>query len=290
MLKWERKLAEFLDGRMIELAFIGITLVALFMRRDALWHISFDYENSFYPDAAGYLHTPFYTLFIRLISFIPMTPIRTLKWLIIFFDLGVALGGAFLLKKIVIPAMDRYTVLVCYALFLLTPLSIENGVTWIHIDSICACTVIAAIMSGYKKRYLWTGILLGIAAALQMQYIIFFIAAGIYSGIKNRKMLPYLGSGLGIVTVLTVIGSCWVGVNVSESISMLFDWLLVSPVTGEFFSGILPWLEGMLRNFAYLIGMGAVLFGFYKTKYWWAAAGIHVGIILYIGQVLQQNI
>lgn len=290
MLKWERKLAEFLDGRLIELVCIGITLIALFMRRDALWHISFDYEKSFYPETAGYLHTPFYTFFIRLISFIPMTPIRTLKWIIILFDMGIALGGVFLLKKIMVPSMERLTMFACYALLLLTPLSIENGVTWIHIDSICLCGVIGAVMLCQRKHYLWAGILLGIAAALQMQYMIFFIAAGIYGSIKNRKILPYWGIGLGIVGVLTVMGSLWAGINVRDSIFMLFNWLMVSPVTGEFFSGILPWLDGMLRNFGYLIGMGAILFGFCKAKYWWAAAGVHVGIILYIGQILQQNI
>ena len=189
-----------------------------------------------------------------------------------------------------LPAMDRYTVLTCYAFLLLTPLSIENGVTWIHIDSICICMFIGAMIAGYKKRYLWTGILLGIAAALQMQYIIFFIAAGIYSSIKNRKILPYLGIGLGILAVLTIVGSQREGISASDSVFMLFDWLFVNPVTGEYFGGILSWLEGMLRSFGYLIGMGAILFGFYKTKYWWAAAGVHVGIILYIGQILQQNI
>ena len=290
MLKWERKLVEFIDGRLIELAFIGITLIALFMRRDALWHTGFDYEKSFYPETAGYLHTPFYTFFIVLISFIPITPIRTLKWIIIFFDIGTAVGGIFLLKKVMLPSMERLTMFACYALLLLTPLSIENGVTWIHTDSICLCAVIGAVILCQRKHDLWAGILLGIAAALQMQYIIFFVAAGIYGGIKNRKILPGLGIGLGVVAALTVIGCLRTGIDVRDSFSMLFNWLAVSPVTGELFNGILPWLDGMLRNFAYLIGMGAILFGFCKPKYWWAAAGVHMGIVLYIGQILQQNI
>ena len=290
MFKWERKLVEFLDGRLLELAFIGITLIALFMRRDGLWHVSFDYEKNFYPEAAGYLHTPFYTFCIWVISFIPITPIRTLKIFIIFFDFLFALGGVFLVKKIMVPSMDRYTMLACYALLLLTPLAIENGVIWIHIDSICLCAVMGAMTACYKKRYLWTGILLGIAAAFQMQYIIFLAAMGIYAFLKNKKVLPHLGIGLGTIVFLTIIGSCWAGLHVSESVLMLFDWLFVSPVTGEFFGGILSWLDGMLRYFGYFVGMSAMLLGFYKTKYWWAAAGIHVGIILYIGQILQQNI
>lgn len=290
MFKWERKLVELLDGRMVQLACIGITLIALFIRRDGLWHISFDYEKNFYPEAAGYLHTPFYAFCIWLISFVPITPIRTLKMLIIFFDLIFALSGIFLIKKIMCPFMDRYAMLACYALLLLTPLSIENGVIWVHIDSICLCAVMGAVIACYKKRYLWTGILMGIAAALQMQYIVLFFAMGIFGLLKNKKILPYLGIGLGTIVVLTVLGSFWAGTNVSDSVFMLFNWLFISPVTGEYFSGVLLWLEGMLRNYGYFIGMSAILFGFYKAKYWWAAAGVHVGIILYVGQILQQNI
>lgn len=90
MLKWERKLIESIDRYLPQLVWILVTLIALFIRRGGLWHVSFDFGSQFYTDDPGYLHTPFYTMFIWLVSHIPVTPIRTVKMIISLFDFGVA--------------------------------------------------------------------------------------------------------------------------------------------------------------------------------------------------------
>jgi hypothetical protein len=70
-------------------------------------------------------------------------------------------------------------------------------------------------------------------------------------------------------------GSRYSHVGLSDSLSMLF-------------AGLLPDLA-ILKNYGYLLGMSGILYGFYKPRTWWLMTGIHVGIIIYIAQVLQQN-
>ncbi|MGN1148433.1 MAG: hypothetical protein ACI4TB_08425, partial [Lachnospiraceae bacterium] len=191
MLKWERKLVEYIDRWLPEFVFVMVTLIAVFMRRDGLWHMCLDYQNAFYPEAPGYLHTPFYMLFIQWICYIPITPIRTLKMVIGLFDFGVALGSILLLRSLKGQGIQKYAVLACYVLCLITPLSIENGITWIHVDAICLCAVLGAALLYRKRKYLWVGLLLGMAAALQAQYLIFLLAACAIGIWKNKKMLPW---------------------------------------------------------------------------------------------------
>ncbi len=286
MFKWEKRLIEGVDKWLFHVLFVLIIIIALFMRRQVIWHNSFDYANQFYVDASGYLHTPFYSLFISLISFIPGLPIHTLKWIIIFFDFLVSVLSIMLLRNKFEGQKTGMIEVAGFALLLISPLVLEYGVVWVHIDSICFGMVILAGFFMKRKRYHIMGVLLGIACALQMQYIIFVIALGIWSCRKKTGRLWIITACLTVV-LLNVVSMILNEVSFGDGVYNLVSWLVIDPSSGEFFTGLLDWIKIMILYYGYIIGVGTVGWALMRQKYFLPAAGIHIGLIIYVAQILQ---
>ena len=290
MLKWERKLIERIDRYLPQLVWILVTLIALFIRRGGLWHVSFDFGSQFYTDDPGYLHTPFYTMFIWLVSHIPVTPIRTVKMIISLFDFGVAVAAVVLIRDRLGNDIDNRKLLTCYALLLISPVVIENGLTWIHLDSICFFLVLCAIIAWNRKRELLAWILLGVAAALQMQYSVIIIGLAVYCLVKRKGGLKWIWIGIAVSVCLNVIAAVWADLNIWQCLYQLVNWLTVNPDTGEAFSSLLLWMSVITANYGYLISSGTLIAAFrYQENYRriWAAAIIQVLLTIYLGWILQ---
>lgn len=289
MLKWERKLIQYIDRHLFMLVWILVTLIALFIRRSGLWHVSFDFGSQFYTDDPGYLHTPFYTMFIWLVSHIPVTPIRTVKMIISLFDFGVAAAAVVLIRDGVRcdglrcegvyrdglrTESNSVRLLVCYALLLISPVVIENGLTWIHMDSICFFAVLCALIARNRNKNVMGWILLGAAAALQMQYGVVLIAAALYWLVRKlagRAAGPVAGAGsvaglaggpaagLAVFAGLNVIACIWSGTDLLTGLYQLVNWLIMNPGTGEVFSSLTAWLAVMAAQYAYLIAVSTLI-------------------------------
>ena len=286
MFKWEKYLIEKVDKWLFYVAFVLITIVALLMRRQVIWHNSFDYANQFYADAPGYLHTPFYSLFILLLSYVPGLPIHTLKWIIAIFDFLVAILGMMLLHSQCDGNKNRIIELAGFALLLVSPLVLEYGVVWIHIDAVCVGMVIAACLFGKHKHYHIMGILLGIACALQMQYFVLVIVLGIWSWHKKAGMKWMISACLTVV-LLSLVGVFVNGISFGDGAYGLVNWLFVDPSTGKFFAEVLEWIKMMILYYGYLIGVGIVGWALCRQKYYLPAAVFHIGLIIYVAQILQ---
>lgn len=325
MLKWERKLIESIDRYLPQLVWILVTLIALFIRRGGLWHVSFDFGSQFYTDDPGYLHTPFYTMFIWLVSHIPVTPIRTVKMIISLFDFGVAAAAVVLIRDRMVRREGlKYRDVVAYALLLISPVVIENGLTWIHMDSICFFAVLCALIAWNRKKNLLGWILLGAAAALQMQYGVLFIAAVLYFQVKKHAGRTVAGTAAGlagpaspadpaspvglaspaspaglagpvaavaVIAGLNVAACIWSGTDWLTGMSQLVNWLIINPATGEVFGSLSAWLAVMAAQYAYVIAVSTLMAIF---LHWggsayliWTAAGCHLVLTIYLGWILQ---
>lgn len=290
MLKWERKLIERIDRYLPQLVWILVTLIALFIRRGGLWHVSFDFGSQFYTDDPGYLHTPFYTMFIWLVSHIPVTPIRTVKMIISLFDFGVAAAAIVLIRDRLGKDADIRKLLTCYALLLISPVVIENGLTWIHMDSICFFAVLCALIARNRNKNVMGCILLGAAAALQMQYGVLMIGLAVYCLVKRKRDLKWICVGMAVTAGLTVCAAVWADLSVSQCLYRLVNWLIINPATGEMFSSLLLWMGVMIANYGYLISSGMLIAAFrYEENHRriWAAAVIQVLFTIYLGWILQ---
>lgn len=287
MFKWERKLMEFIDRHLTTFAFLFVTLLALLMHRSGYWHTSFDLQSHFYPELPEYLHAPFYTILLRILPLIPAaSPVVLLKKIICLFDFGTALGAVYLLKQ---KKAGTTTLLACYTLLLISPLTLENGLIWIHADSICMCALLWSFVLYRRNHSLAAGLLLGTGAAILAPYAIAFPILLFYGLRKKEKLSVYLGTGTILWVFLNVLSIGILKIGVREGLSMLINWLIKSPKNGHAFSGILPWLKTMPAYFGYLIGTLALICAFHKPKYRIPAAILHLLILLYLGSILQHG-
>lgn len=302
MFKWEQKLTEIIDKKLPLLAFFIVTLSAFYMRRAGYWYSSFDLQNHFYPELLTYLHTPFYTLLIKMLPAISITPVQQVKILVCLFDLAAALGAVQLLKETG-RSDSRTALLACFTLLLVSPLTIESGLLWIHVDSLCMSAFLWAMVLYKRKRSVPAGILAGIGAALLTQYALLLLLPVLFAYKKTPELssserseikLPprrFLFPCTALITGL-ILNAAAVGILDTDWRTGLFglvNWLLISPESGTVFSGFISWLKTMPAYLGYMIGTLSLLTAFMKPKYRVPAAVIHVLLLLYIGHILQQG-
>lgn len=284
MLKWERRLVKYLDRHLPLLGFLVVTLFVFFMHRAGYWHTSFDLQSHFYPDLPEYLHAPFYTLLLRGLPILSDTPVVLLKKLICLFDFGTALGAVFLLRG---KTADKTTLLACYTLLLISPLTIENGLIWIHADSLCMSALLWSFLLYKQNHSLAAGLLLGIGTAILIPYAIAFPILLAYGIKKRERLFVYLGTGAILFLFLNTLSIGVLETGLQRGLSMLICWLIKSPENGQTFAGFLPWLKTMPAYFGYMVGTLSVVAAFSRPKCRVPAAILHILIFLYLGHILQ---
>lgn len=305
MLKWERKLVDIINKKMPLLAFFVIALLTIYMRRAGYWYSSFDLYNHFYPELPTYLHSPFYTLLIRMLPAISVTPVQQVKILVCLFDFIAALGAVQLLREMQ-TEKDTTALFACFTLLLVSPLTIESGLLWIHMDSLCMSAFLWSLVLYRRKHPALAGILLGAGAAILTQYVILLLLpvlcerrsaqTAFSANVPDRsdkyphhKMLIFPGAVIITVILFNAVSIGVLGLNLQKGLFMLIDWLIISPETGTVFSGLLPWFKAMPAYFGYMIGTLSLLLAFLKPKYRVPATVLHVLFLLYIGHILQNG-
>lgn len=305
MLKWERKLVETIDKRLPLLAFLMITLFAFYMRRAGYWYSSFDFQSHFYPELPTYLHTPFYTLLIRMLPAISITPVQQVKILVCLFDLIAALGAVQLMRETQ-TSHDKTALLACYTLLLISPLTIESGLLWVHVDSVCMSAFLWSLVLYKRKHFVLAGILSGTGAAILTQYAVLLLLPVLCERRKVQTAPPagasdisgkyplckrFLFSGTGIITgiFLNAVSIGVLNMNLREGLFGLINWLVISPENGTVFSGLIPWLKAMPASLGYMAGTLSLFTAFRKPKYRVPATVIHVLLLLYVGYILQHG-
>lgn len=306
MPKWEHRLVEIIDKKLPVLACFLIILFSVYMRRLGHYYNSFDFDSHFYPEFPGYLYTPFYTLFIRKLPAISITPAVQVKILVCLFDFVAAAGAVMLLKQEK-ALRERSAMLACFTLFVVSPLTIEYGLLWLRFDSVCMAAFLWALTLHRRRHSVPAGILFGAGIALLTPYVVLLPllllcewrnsqTQRLNGALDNPgKCLPLRAlffSGTAVITALFLnliaIGALGI-VPLREGLFMLIDWLIVDPESGVAFSGLSQWAKVMPSYFGYMAGMLALITAFGKPKYRVRAAVIHLLLLLYAGYILQNG-
>lgn len=312
MFKWERRLIETIDNKLPAPAFCLITLLAVYMRRAGYWYPGFDFQSHFYPELPTYLHTPLYTYFISILPDISITPLMQVRILVCLFDFIVAFGAVWLLRE-TRAAYDQTALLACYTMLLISPLTIESGLLWLHMDSVCMSAFLWSLVLYRRRHSLAAGILLGAGAAILPQYAVLFLLPVFCKNDidpQHRPVTPrcrnvllpkaaspdscapcvFLCAGMLTAIFLNFVSiDVHTGLNLQKGLLLLLNWLVISPENGAAFTGLLPWLKAMPAYFGYMVGTLSLILAFLKPKYRVPAALIHLLLILYIGNILQNG-
>lgn len=287
MLKIEQKIVNWIDKHLLQIVAVILAGIAVYMRKATLYHSPFDMENAFYTDSVGYLHTVSYTLWIHFLSKLPMVCLMTVKLLIIFFDLTAAVLAACWLRKSYDEKKGELTAFACYGLLLVSPLCLANGVVWLHIDSICISILLCAMLCMEKKKCMLAGLLAGVAAALQAQYIVILLIYAVWNRKQKNGVMCSLSVSLVVFLVLNAVSCLVLEISAAEGLFSLINWLTVDPGTGFGHAGPITWFCSLLGQYGYVLGVGSMLVAFRTRKYWKAALVINSAMLVHVAGILQ---
>lgn len=140
MLKIERRLIEFVEKHMCLLGALILSLLALYLRRIAVW---WNYESigAYFDMHKNYTQTSVYFALVRLVQYFPVLPVHSIKWLAGLADFGVAGLTVYMLGH----ETDDRKRLIFYTAILFSPVLFLRGIIWAQLDSVA----ILLLLTGY---------------------------------------------------------------------------------------------------------------------------------------------
>lgn len=283
MLKWEEKLIDWFNRYMILIATVFVVAAAAWMRMAGRNYVGNDYHCSLY-DVPGNCNA---WLLRRLTDFLMLhfadTTIAILKILAYGGDFAVALLALMLSRKE--GTLKQFLLL---SAFLLSPVSLLYSVSGMKIDSVCMSGLLLACLC--LRRGLPVPALL-LAAACGFLYPAYWpvsIGFGIFVIVKALKKecfavhkVTWQTVAAGFLLILCLLFSVFL-----ENQDIGYFWgkiFVINPLTGESYSGLLPWLAGMCRTYGYLFAMSLTLLAVRCRKLRIPALIVQAAVTMYVG-------
>lgn len=285
MLKLEKRLLEWAEKHMYQLTVLLVCVIALYMKRGAIWWNSPD-VGYYFDRHTNHTQSAFYYILITLAQYLPMLPLRVMKWIYSLADFAVVFLGAMAMdgewKKL---SLKKTLFLVVLSL---SPIAYLRGAVWAQPDALAFSLILAAYLlwvRGQKKCALISAVL---GAALYPCFLLLIIGYLWFSDNRiNGKTWRYLAvlcAGFLAVQGLSgvALGNTW-----QEGIRTCFRWIAYEPYGGAIYKQDgLGWILQMINVFGYGAAMTSVLLVYRKRISYIAALLIHLAVLLVYGSLL----
>ena len=291
MTKLEQKLIAFVEKHMLLLSVVIVSVIALLIRRQAIWYYAEDYIYYFdmHPNN---VQSAFYYLIVRLCGYVFYSPLHGIKWIACIADFGVAfLCVLFCKRKFRSPLEDsaKRKLLFVYAFALFAPVMYLYGAVWAKTDSLAMLFILfsAYILWYGEGKNKWMAVVAaGIGMALYPPYLP--IAAGVFlcreqKGIQKKVMLCV---SILFAVALQAISGLILDSSLTESLTSFVRWMSYHPYTGELYGEVSDWLWHMLLQYGYGIGLLSGIGAFNRKISPMAATVVHLILTLCCGIAL----
>lgn len=216
MLKFEQKLADWLDKNRYLLFLLSISLAALLLRYMGKEVLSKDYIQCLEPwfnaiKANGGLrgidkqvgnYGVVYQFIIALLTYIPINPLYLYKAVSVVFDFVLAIATGKLVCEMT--GGKRIHFALGYSIVLLLPSVIFNSALWAQCDSMYVSMIVFSLYYLFKERYVPAFVFIGIAFSLKFQTV-FMLPFMLYLYFTRRKfsiLLVLIPIAIVVVTCL----------------------------------------------------------------------------------------
>lgn len=249
MLKIEKKLLQWVEKHMFLLMALLAMAIALFLKRMAIWWGT--PEVSYYFDGhKNNIQSALYLGLVRLVQYLPMIPLHSIKWLAVLADFGVAVlcllavGGHTERLKL----KPTFYFSVC----LLSPMVYLRGVSWGQIDSVAFLFLLAAYLLWERNKKIIAVLLAVIAVSLYpcLLPIACFWVLYQNKGIPGKDWI-YMGIMIVASVVLQGVCSMALGNGFADGVMSCVRWTTYDPYTGIVFNQPLLWVKQMINLFGY---------------------------------------
>ena len=285
MLTAEKKILQWAEKHMHQIAILLVCLIALYLRRGAVWWNSPDV--GFYFDRhPNHTQSSFYHVLVLIVQYLPVLPLHGMKWLCILADCvviylcAIAMGMSW--KKL------SFRNSIFLIPMILSPVTYLRGAVWAQPDSIAFCLILAACLlwnRGRRNRALIPAIL---GAAVYPGFLL-LVAGYLWLSEFRRDRKTWIYFVAFLAGFLTVQGLCAVttGDTWQEGIRTCFRWMAYDPYEGTLYKqNGLEWVLQMINVCGYGAAMTSLLMVWKKKLSHTAALLIHIAVLLVYGSLL----
>ena len=228
--KVENQIIDFVNRYMFLIAYVLLTLIALWVRKPMIECMSADYLPNLI-EVEGNAHTTLYMTLVSGITFcienLPFLQEKTLFFLVKVLCIGADVLVAALAALVCNTITNRKEkCLMVYLLMLFLPSALFNGVIWGHLDSLAISLILAAVLLWKKHEGIWSSILLGLSWALLGHYLVYIVLPMVWVAVRGTEQKTLTKAAR--LTVLTGILISFVGLlsgySALQCLQKLFMW------------------------------------------------------------------
>lgn len=229
----ENRVLDFLVKHCLSLLVIAVTVIGLVIRFKLLRFESLDYQLYLGPwsedlkvggglkalaNFPGDYNAPYMTI-LALLTYIPIRALYTIKAVSVLFEIILAAAVAYLVYILANEKYKKYYATFAYIVTFMLPQVLLNGAYWGQCDAMYTSFCVLALIMLLKERYTLAFVMLGLAFAFKLQFIIILPIFIVYYVVKRRfsilnfllipvvdlvLCLPAIIAGKPIIDCLTV--------------------------------------------------------------------------------------
>ena len=297
MIKWEKKLIEYLEKHMLLLAALFISALALYLRRQNIWYYTNDYIY-YFDMHENHIQTPFYYLLVTLAGHSGMSPLHAIKWIGGLADFAVAILGVLFagnihsLKNSTNQKEGRYEqikLLLLYAAMLFAPVIYLRGCVWAQIDALAFALLLAAVFVWDcfgKKGIVGAIILAGVGAALYAPFLLLVIWYCLCVK-KEDGLAKYLWVAvLAVTAVLELVACGMTAMDWQQGLLSLIQWTTYHPHTGVLYNSVGEWLWQQILIWIYGASVVSLLAAYRRKLPYMVVAVLQIVLTVCCGVAL----
>lgn len=155
----------------------------------------------------GDYNMPYLTI-MALLTYIPISPIISLKMVSIIFDYLLAISSVKLINEMLKERYSKKIGITLYSLIVLLPTVFLNSAYWGQCDSIYVTFIVISLIYLIKERYILSFVFLGISFAFKLQFIFVLPVYVLYylskkeMNLKNFFVIPLVNIIMCIPSIL----------------------------------------------------------------------------------------
>ena len=248
MLSIEKKLIEWVEKNRYILATILVTVFALYLRKIGIWWNEPNVTASF-DMHEGYTQSSLYYVLIRLVQYLPLLPLHSVKWMAGLCDFVVAILCAYLCggKN----GLKEGKSAIIYIVLLFSPVCFIRGVIWGQIDSVAMVLLLAALVA-WEKRKLAISVLFAIVACSLYPGLFLAVVWFLQSRKVEKRELFIVGIG-GVGLILLGVCSVILGNGFADGVLSFVRWTTYHPVSAVVYDNAVEWMQQMISYMGYSV-------------------------------------
>ena len=281
MLKMEKKIFELVDKYRLALSLLLVLALTLYLRKIGVWW-NYSRVATAFDMHQNYIESSLYHLLVKLVQYIPILPLHSIKWLAGLCDYILVFLCVYSVEASVKKWRERE--IITYIVLIFSPVLYIRGIIWGQIDSVAMVFLVLAYLLWEKKRILPALVSATLACALYPCLLPIVVIYFFY--VDKEKSFFFVMWILVGTSVLLGLCSMALGNGFLEGVETMLRWGTYNMLYGTLFSFGTDWLLQLLVLYGLPVSTLMILGTLQgKVSYKWTVL-LHVLATIWYGSII----